>query len=283
MSNIIPFQDMQSMASAIAKSGLFGMKNENEVLALMAVAQAEGLHPATAARDFHIIQGRPALKADAMLARFQNAGGKVEWTIYTDTIVVGVFSHPNGGRVSIEWTIEQATRIGLVKPGSGWQKFPRAMLRSRCISEGIRTVFPGSVTGFYSPEEVQDFEPKTKDMGRAETVVLKPLHEVYKPLPDPSEMAVEEVLVTDNPLCTIPLMVPDSDTPYLHAFDVEDWIYQFATLCEKIGKSKKLDGGARKEKCKALARANEGYIETFTSIQKTVLNQSIANAGEQNG
>ena len=276
MSNIIPFQDMQSMATAIAKSGLFGMKSENEVLALMAVAQAEGLHPATAARDFHIIQGRPALKADAMLARFQNAGGKVEWTVYTDSAVTGVFSHPNGGSVQIDWTLEQAQRIGLVKPGSGWQKFPRAMLRSRCISEGIRTVFPGSVTGFYSPEEVQDFEPKTKDMGRFDATPLKPLEQI-------PENPVEDVLEVPEVIGTIPLMVPDMEEPYLMAKDVEDWIYQFACLCEKIGKSKKLNGGERKEKCKALARANEGYIDTFNPIQKTVLNQSIANAGEQNG
>ena len=165
MSNIIPFQEMTQMADAIAKSGLFGMRDRESVLALMAVAQAEGLHPATAARDFHIIQGRPALKADAMLARFQNAGGKVTWTEYTDEKVTGTFKHPNGGELDVTWTIEQALKIGLVKPGSGWQKFPRAMLRSRCISEGIRSVFPGSVTGFYSPEEVSDFEPpKEKDI-----------------------------------------------------------------------------------------------------------------------
>jgi len=171
MSNIVSFNEMEQMAQAIAKSGLFGMKDTNSVLALMAVAQAEGLHPATAARDFHIIQGRPALKADAMLARFQNAGGKVEWKDYTDEQVTGVFSHPNGGNLAVTWTIGQATKIGLVKPGSGWQKFPRAMLRSRCISEGIRSVFPGSVTGFYSPDEVENFETQTvkptvlKDMG----------------------------------------------------------------------------------------------------------------------
>jgi hypothetical protein len=33
------------------------------------------------------------------------------------------------------------------------------MLRSRCISEGIRTVFPGVVVGTYTPEEVQDMDP----------------------------------------------------------------------------------------------------------------------------
>jgi hypothetical protein len=274
MSNIVPFQDMQQMAKAIADSRLFGLTDVNQVLALGMVAQAEG-HPfATAARDYHVISGRPALKADAMMARFQAAGGKVNWEVYTDEKVTGTFSHPNGGSLVVTWTLDQARSIGLVKPGSGWQKFPRAMLRSRCISEGIRSVYPGSVTGFYSPEEVQDFEPvKTRDMGRFDATPLKPLEQI-------PEIVSEDVLEASEPIGTIALMVPDSDTPYLHAFDAEDWILQFATLCEKIGKSKKLDGGARKEKCKALARANEGYIETFTAIQKTVLNQAIANAGE---
>jgi hypothetical protein len=274
MSNIVPFVEMQQMAKAIADSRLFGLTDVNQVLALGMVAQAEGQHFATACRDYHVIQGRVALKADAMMARFQAAGGKVNWTEYTDERVTGSFSHPNGGSLSVTWTIEQARSIGLVKPGSGWQKFPRAMLRSRCISEGIRSVYPGSVTGFYSPEEVADFEPpKTRDMGRFDATPLKPLEQL-------PESPVEDVLEASEPTGTIALMVPDSDTAYLYAFDVEDWILQFATLCEKIGKSKKLDGGARKEKCKALARANEGYIETFTAIQKTVLNQAIANAGE---
>jgi hypothetical protein len=274
MSNIVPFADMQQMAKAIADSRLFGLTDVNQVLALGMVAQAEGHAFATAARDYHVIQGRPALKADAMMARFQAAGGKVNWEVYTDEKVTGTFSHPNGGSLVVTWTLEQARGIGLVKPGSGWQKFPRAMLRSRCISEGIRSVYPGSVTGFYSPEEVADFEPvKTRDMGRFDAVPLNPL-------PELPENATELVLEAVDRTGTIPLMVPDSDTPYLFAMDVEDWILQFATLCEKIGKSKKLDGGARKEKCKALARANQGYIDTMSDVQKTVLNQSIANAGE---
>jgi hypothetical protein len=274
MSNIVPFVEMQQMAKAIADSRLFGLTDINQVLALGMVAQAEGHAFATAARDYHVIQGRPALKADAMMARFQAAGGKVNWEVYTDERVTGSFSHPNGGSLSVTWTIEQARSIGLVKPGSGWQKFPRAMLRSRCISEGIRSVYPGSVTGFYSPEEVADFEPpKTRDIGRFDATPLKPLEQI-------PEIVSEAVLEASEPTGTVALMVPDSDTPYLYAFDTEDWILQFATLCEKIGKSKKLNGGERKEKCKALARANEGYIETFSAIQKTVLNQSIANAGE---
>jgi hypothetical protein len=155
---IVPFQDIQQMATAVAKSGLFGMKTPEQAIALMLVAQSEGLHPARAAMEYHVIQGRPALKADAMLARFQNAGGKVSWKSYTDADVTGVFSHPSGGEVSIQWTFDMATKAGLTKNPT-WKQYPRAMLRARCISEGIRTVYPGVSVGIYTPEEVQDFTP----------------------------------------------------------------------------------------------------------------------------
>ena len=254
MSNLVSFTEMDQMAGAIAASGLFGMKDKNSVLALMAVAQAEGLHPATAARDFHIIQGRPALKADAMLARFQNAGGKVDWKDYTDEKVSGVFSHPNGGSLAVTWTIEQAQRIGLVKPGSGWQKFPRAMLRSRCISEGIRSVFPGSVTGFYSPEEVQDFEPSPKDLGKVEIVAPVVTLKAGK-----EEITIENLKEDLG----IPMYIPGNDEPYATYLTRDDWIDGFAELHAKIHESKKYDDEERYKKINALRDCNAAYTKTF--------------------
>ena len=157
--NLIPVTDVQTMAVAVAKSGLFGMKTPEQALALMLVAQSEGLHPARAALEYHIIQGRPSLKADAMLSRFQNAGGKVSWLSYTDDDVTGEFSHPSGGSVKIQWTMAMANKAGLTKNPT-WKQYPRAMLRARCISEGIRTVYPGVSVGIYTPEEVADFSPQ---------------------------------------------------------------------------------------------------------------------------
>ena len=159
---MIPVDSVWKMAQSIAASGLFGMKDPNQAMALMLIAQAEGMHPALAARDYHVIQGRPALKADAMMARFQAAGGKVEWKLYTDTAVSAVMSHPSGGSVEIEWTIEMANRAGLTKNPT-WRQYPRQMLRARVISEGIRTVFPGVAVGVYTPEEVQDFAPQRNE------------------------------------------------------------------------------------------------------------------------
>lgn len=152
----VPVADIERMAQAVAKSRLFGIQNPEQAMALMLVAQAEGLHPATAARDYHIISGKPALKADAMLARFLAAGGKVRWVEMNDAKVEAEFSHPAGGTVTIDWTTERAKRAGITNDMH--RKYPRQMLRARVISEGIRTVYPGCAVGVYTPEEVADFD-----------------------------------------------------------------------------------------------------------------------------
>lgn len=156
---VYSMNDLEKAGAYIAKSGLFGVKAPDQAVALMLVAQAEGRNPFEAARDYHIIQGRPALKADAILARFQQAGGRVEWLEYTDSKVAGKFSHPQGGSVTVDWTMERAKTAGLTGKDN-WKNYPRAMLRARCISEGVRTVFPGVASGIYSVEEVQDMDDK---------------------------------------------------------------------------------------------------------------------------
>ena len=165
MNAIVPLGDIERMALAVSKSNLFGVKTPEQAIALMLVAQAEGMHPAIAATHYHVINGRPTLKADAMLSRFQAAGGTVNWKTYTDAEVTGTFSHPQGGRVDITWTVAQAQTAGLTKNPT-WRQYPRQMLRSRCISEGIRTVYPGVTVGVYTPEEVQDFAPEPPRMAQ---------------------------------------------------------------------------------------------------------------------
>ena len=156
MSNIIPFSDIERMGLALAKSNLFGVKTVEQAIALMLVAQAEGLHPAMAALEYDIIDGRPALKAQAMLSRFLKSNGKVVWHEHTDTRVTATFSHPQGGSIDVDWDITRADMAGLAGRAN-WRKYPRQMLRARVISEGVRAVYPVATGGLYAPEEVQDF------------------------------------------------------------------------------------------------------------------------------
>ena len=158
---LVAVGDMQTMAGALAKSGLFGVKTADQALALMIVAQAEGRHPGSVASDYHIIQGRASLKSDAMLARFQQAGGRVEWHDHTNEQVSATFSHPQGGSLRIDWDMPRAKSAGLGTKDN-WKQYPRQMLRARVISEGVRAVFPAVLNGMYAPEEVAEFAPVSR-------------------------------------------------------------------------------------------------------------------------
>lgn len=180
---LVPVGDMQTMAGALAKSGLFGVKTSDQALALMIVAQAEGRHPGSVASDYHIIQGRASLKSDAMLARFQQAGGKVEWHDHSNEKVSGTFSHPQGGSLRVDWDMARAKSAGLANKDN-YKAFPRQMLRARVISEAVRAVFPAVLNGMYTPEEIRDFEPPR------EYVQLRTVNTELAALPAPEPEAI---------------------------------------------------------------------------------------------
>lgn len=159
MATELTLTDMGNMAKAFAQSGFFGYKNSSEAFTLMCLAQANGLHPAKAAERYHIIQGRPAMKADAMLAAFQEAGGKVRWVKRTEKECTLHLSHPQGGELDVTWSIDRATKAGLTGK-STWKQYPTQMLSARCVSEGVRALYPACLCGMYTPEEVSDFDTK---------------------------------------------------------------------------------------------------------------------------
>ena len=197
-----------------------------------------------------------------MLARFQQAGGKVEWKVYTDAEVTGVFSHPQGGSLEVTWTLAQAKSIGIATKDN-WKNYPRAMLRARCLSEGIRAVYPGCVVGVYTPEEVQDFEPrKAVDMGTAERV-----DEV------PKDVGVE---VADG---AYHLYVPGNDKPYASYHSTDEWIEGYCSLVHRISVSPKFSDAEKVEKLEALKSTNVVVTTQFDSFTNIKLKGEIVKAG----
>jgi hypothetical protein len=164
----IGFHDLQQMAKHMAAAKLFGNQTADQLMSLMLIAQANGQHPAAAARDYDVIQGRPSKKAEAMLRDFLLAGGSVEWHAYTDTRCDATFSHPQGGSVRVDWDMARVKKAKISNEAM-YSKYPRNMFRARCISEGVRTVYPVATGGMHSPEEVNSMP--AKEMGLAEHVV----------------------------------------------------------------------------------------------------------------
>ena len=263
MSNqLIPLNDIQTMAEVAAGSKMFGFKNPQEAMAIMLLCQAEDLHPAIAMRDYHVIQGRPALKADAMLARFQTAGGSVNWKVYEDEQVTGVFSHPAGGSLEVTWTLAKAKLIGIAGKDN-WRNYPRAMLRARCVSEGIRSVYPGCVVGVYTPEEVQDFQPVRQEQSAV----------------PPSPVEIIKEVVQEQQTAEWPLFVPNLEEAHSAWHTPEEWIEAYKGLVERISNSSKLKVEEKTDKIMSLYVVNDMVIDKFSSHQKIKLKAAIAQAG----
>ena len=199
------------MAKAFAASGMFGYKSEADAFALMTIAQANGLHPAKAAERYHIIQGRPAMKSEAMLSSFQESGGKIKWLKRTNTECSLHLEHPQGGELDVTWDIARAKAAGLTDKNT-WKQFPAQMLSARCVSEGVRALFPACLCGMYTPEEVTDMDDDVKTMRT--TPKDTPSQSIDK------SNAVEAEVVSEN--VSAPKKTPDDETAtfvkYMDAF-----------------------------------------------------------------
>ena len=265
MNNLVPIGDIQTMAEVAAKSKMFGFKSTEEAMAIMLLCQAENLHPAIAMRDFHVIQGRPALKADAMLARFQQAGGSVNWKVYEDEQVTGIFSHPQGGTLEVSWLLSKAKLIGIASKDN-WKNYPRAMLRARCISEGIRAVYPGCVVGVYTPEETENFSSPRQDQA---------------PLPQATVTLVKEVAKDEfeDADGAFKLMVPNSDKPYSTHHTLEEWTEGYVSMAVRINTSTKFDFEQKLEKLAQLSECNTEFVMTLNSIDKAKIKAALASEG----
>lgn len=157
--NIVPIDQIRVMSRAVAESQMFGFNNEKQAFAIMLQAQADGIHPMKVIKQYHLINGRPALKATEVLSRFQRSGGKIKWIKTDDEEAEAEFFHEMGGTLTLKWTIKMAERAGLLsKTDSIWKKYPRNMLRMRLITEGINALYPACLDGDLTEDVAYELE-----------------------------------------------------------------------------------------------------------------------------
>lgn len=159
---LVPYVDLERMAASIAKSALFGLQSPEQVLSLLLLAQSEGLHPMQALRRYDIVEGKPAMKAQAMVAAFQERGGILKWEETSAEIARASFQRgPTSLTVEIRMSDLRARGITQGKDGKtkrNYERHPSEMLRARCTSAGVRAVDPGATLGMHAPEEIEGEE-----------------------------------------------------------------------------------------------------------------------------
>lgn len=117
-----------------------------------------GIPPILALTQINVIQGKISVSAELMLTlvRKNCPNARIEFVELSNTKCIINAQRPPERSVSFKYTIEDAATARLIdKQGDMWKKYPRAMLRSRCVSECCRSLFSDALMGAsYTPEEL---------------------------------------------------------------------------------------------------------------------------------
>lgn len=155
------------VAQAIAASGLAprGLdKPEQVMVAIMAGAEL-GLAPFQALQSFAIVNNRPTLWGDGLMAVARAQGIKArEWIDGEGDAAVAhceVTRPDTGETIARSFSVSDAKKAGLWNKQGPWQQYPKRMLQMRARAWALRDGCADMLRGFQVREEVEDYQPIT--------------------------------------------------------------------------------------------------------------------------
>lgn len=160
------WQMISQIAPVMWKSRLFGVVSQEAAAAIMLKGYELGLSVTASFEFIHVIQGKPGLSPRGALALLHSHPDieKVEIRRLTkkeDSSYLGhscTIKRKNGFEYTAQFTLEDAKRAGLVKPDSGWTKYPEQMCMWRAVGFAADVAAPditaGMTTIMKMPEEL---------------------------------------------------------------------------------------------------------------------------------
>src|SRR5579864_2563689 len=160
------FDTMKRMAGILLRSGFLprAVNTEEKVLAILIKGYELGLPPMEALVGIGVIEGKPAVSPQLMIALINRSGQLKDLVIEGDDTKCAVTMTRRGRKPHTEtFTIDDARRMKS-KDGDGnvisladkynWRQMPAVMLRWRAVSACARIVFPDVISGLYTVEEM---------------------------------------------------------------------------------------------------------------------------------
>ncbi len=159
----------ERLSKIAADSNLFPAKNANAAYVIMQTGRELGLSSMQSLRGIFVVDGKPVLSADLLVAVVLNSGKCEAWHTIESSATKCVIETRRVGSPARrhEWTSEDAARAGLTFKDN-WKKYPSAMLRHRCAADLAREVYPDVCLGLYTPEEMESVRESVPSESRAD-------------------------------------------------------------------------------------------------------------------
>ncbi len=142
-----------------------------------------GLGPMQALQKVHIIDGKPSLAAEEMLAQMRRGGVVILASESTsERAMIHARRSDTGEEATVEWTLQDAIDAGLTGKDN-WAKYRIDMLWARCVGRLCRRLGSDLVGGMvYAAEEMQDWDAGGYDNGAiAPATITNPNSKDFQP------------------------------------------------------------------------------------------------------
>jgi hypothetical protein len=151
------WQTIQAIAPTMRSSGLFGVASEAAAASIMLKGYELGMGLTAAFEHIHVIEGKTSLSPRGALALVLQsplcAGIDIE--PLDKPIGCKVTAKRVGGMTFTSiFTLEDAKTADLIKPKSGWEKYPRQMCQWRAVGYALDVVFPDVIGGLKRADEL---------------------------------------------------------------------------------------------------------------------------------
>lgn len=158
--------EAMGLAKLIADSSMVPAQYKGkpgDVIVAMQMGAEVGLSAMQSIQNIAVINGRPSLWGDAMLALCQSHPDfeDIQETV-TDHGATCVIKRRGRSPVSRAFTVADAKSAGLIGKQGPWSSYPKRMLQMRARAFALRDAFADALRGLDSAEESTDIPVKTE-------------------------------------------------------------------------------------------------------------------------
>lgn len=188
------------LADMLATSGMVPkqyINNPQGTLVAMMMGNEIGLNPLQALQNIAVINGKPSIYADALLALVQNhpkfGGHEESFNEQTMTATCTVWRKGDEKKHTVTFSQADAVQAGLWDKVGPWKQYPKRMLMWRARGFALRDKFADALGGLITVEEARDipehdmgpakrYEPPKEQ--EAQSLPAYPQERLTKKLPD---------------------------------------------------------------------------------------------------
>lgn len=152
-------QHSESLVKALMQSKHYAKMGSEGIYAVVQKAKAMGINPLEALNGgAYYVQGKVELSSQMMNRLIRSKGHSIQKDPKSDKTCCILHGKraDNGDKWTVSFSLDDAKKAGLYKPGGTWEKYTEVMCFNRALSMLARQLFPDVIVDCYVQGEISD-------------------------------------------------------------------------------------------------------------------------------